>query len=84
MKKLDGNGGVLRKVNDALAGLASGAIDTDEYIDLLSAALTKLGAFANQLEGKAQNGQIEDPELSSLRGFVDDAAALIDELIASA
>jgi hypothetical protein len=81
VKKLDGNGGLLRKVSDAVSDYESGAIDAEEYVAALETALSKLGAFENQLEGKAKNGQIVDPELTGLRAFVDDATALIEEMI---
>ena len=82
--KLTGNGGVLRKVCDAVAAFEAGGIDTATYIDQLNDALAKLDAFDNQLAAKINNGQIVNPEASELVQLTAAIRVIINALIANA
>ncbi len=82
--KLTGNGGVMRKLSDAVAAFEAGGIDTATYIDQLNDALDQLTAFDNQLAAKINNGQIMDPEASALLQHSADIRDSINAMIANA
>ena len=83
IKKLTGNGGVLKKLDNAVEAFEAGAIDCPTYLAELQSALDKLDSFDDQLAAKIANGQIVDPEATDLLIFSDEIRGYIDSLIAT-
>ena len=83
IKKLTGNGGVLKKLDNAVEAFEAGAIDCPTYLAELQSALDKLDSFDDQLAAKIANGQIVDPEATYLLNSSDDIHAFIDSLMAA-
>lgn len=82
--KLTGNGGVIARVNDAVTQYASGFSDRDTYLAELEGALAMLNAFSNQIDAKIRNGQIVDPQASSLGHAIAQIHQVIANMIANA
>ena len=83
IKKLTGNGGVLKKLDNAVEAFEAGAIDCPTYLAELQSALEALDSFDDQLAAKIANGQIVDPEATDLLIFSDEIRGYIDSLIAT-
>ena len=67
IKKLNGNGGVLRKVSGAVTAFEAGAIDQGAYVAALQGVLDGvLTAYNNQLAAKIDNRQLVDPDATDL------------------
>ncbi len=85
ISKLTGNGGITYKVANAVSAFDAGLIDLDTYLSELEAALDKLNAFENQVNGKAGKPKgIIEPELSDIYASVAAIRSTIEGLILAA
>lgn len=82
--KLAGNGGVIARVNDAVAQYAGGFIDRDTYLAELGGALAMLDAFTNQVNAQIRNGKMVDPQASSLVSAIANIRLVIANMLANA
>ncbi len=83
--KLTGNGGVTRKIANAVAVFGDGLINVSTYLSELQVALDQLDAFDNQLAAKIRKGLIDDnnaqiisDESSNIRILLEDLIAAVD------
>ena len=80
IKKLTSNGGVLKKLDNAVSAFSAGLIDCFTYLEELQAATDALDSFDNQLEAKISNGQIVDPEATELLNASEEIRTHIETL----
>lgn len=79
--KLTGNGGLIRKVANAVAAYEAGFIDTSTYLSDLQTALNVLTAFENQLNAKINKGKIGETDAASLLAAATDLRSTINGLV---
>jgi hypothetical protein len=81
IKKLTGNGGVIKKMSSAISAFNGGYIDIETYVSELDGALSMLDAFDNQITAKAGKPKgINDPELTQIQDASAEIRATIDNL----
>ena len=81
--KLQGKGGVLRKISSAVEAWNYGLIDVQTYMAELQDALDQLTDFDSQLAEKTANGQIDELDAAELGAASTAIRVIIDELIAA-